>query len=390
MMSDSQSVGDIKSCPHIVIHSGQILQNLLPMMALGASEFLVIHSSSKKPDGLIQAAKLLGIDCVDHVEIDYGDVNTAIAKLNDWRGGKSNFDFSNAVLNYTGGTKPMSLAAVAAWSDQVKESVYFDSGALYRTKTGQKWAISNKWTVVQLLQANGYADKSSSPNVSDMPIFQLSSEPSLKMRKAAKRFCSESYMTWLGNTRGKNKRAEISKGTLVPENIVDAIRYAKMELDQVDFKLEFYEAIWLEVWVWDVLTRHKVELGLDDVQHSVQIYRINQQNVSSPETDLDVAFSINGRLGFISCKTSKADELFDEVWEVAVRRAQFGGAFGMGMLVHWHLPAGNKTLSQKSVKKAVEAASKAKPEVVLFDRECLLNENLFVSQFKKCIGPVRS
>lgn len=384
MGADCQPVADIKSCPHIVIHSGQILQNLLPMMALEAKEFLVIHSSEKRPDELIKAANLLGIGHIETVEIDSGDVNTAITKLTQWRDGKKDFDLANAVLNYTGGTKPMSLAAVAAFSDQVKESVYFDSGALYRRKTGQKWVIPNKWTVAQLLQANGYAENNAPSNAGGMMSFRLSDDPTKEMRDAAKCFCSEQYMKWLAQNRDPS-------GTFAKIKIAEALSFAHMEIGQVNFPSAFYAAIWLEVWVWDVLTRHKEYLGLDDVQHSVQIFRIvqNQQNETPLETDLDVAFSINGRLGFISCKASKAEELFDEVWEVAVRRAQFGGAFGMGMLVHWHRP-GNSTPSQKFVKKAVEAASKAKPVVVLFDRDCLLNEALFVRKFKECIGAVRS
>lgn len=379
------SVDDIKFCPHIVIHSGQILQNLLPMMALETKQFMVIHSSGKRPDELIQAAKLLGIDHVASVEIDSDDVNTAIAKLTQWRNGKNDFDFANAVLNYTGGTKPMSLAAVAAFSDQVKESVYFDSGALYRTKTGKKWVIQNKWTVAQLLQANGYADKNASTNAGGMMSFQLSADPTKEMQNAAKCFCSQKYLNWLRTNRD-------AYGSIAKTKYEEALGFANIKMEQVDFPTHFYGSTWLEVWVWDVLTRHKVMLGLDDVQHSVQIFRINQnqQNVTPLETDLDVAFVIKGRLGFISCKTSKAVELFDEVWEVAVRRGQVGGAFGMGMLVHWHPPGGNKTPSQKSVRKAVEAASKAKPELVLFGLECLLNESLFVRKFKECIGAVRS
>ena len=146
-------------------------------------------------------------------------------------------------------------------------------------------------------------------------------------------------------------------------------------------------SLWLEVWAWSVLHENRAQLGIDDVRWGVTVHRPGGQGA---ETDLDVAFSSENRLHFISCKAAAADGLQDEVFEVEARRRPIGGAFAAGMLAHWHPPAGAAGGdADKCVRRAERAAQYLAVPVRLFDRSHLMDEAKFVADVRAAIAPRR-
>lgn len=79
---------------------------------------------------------------------------------------------------------------------------------------------------------------------------------------------------------------------------------------------------WLEVFVWDVLTRHRDGLGIWDVRLGLSVCRTGDES----DNELDVAFMQNQGLSMVECKSGSQenDVSGDVLYKVETIKRQFG------------------------------------------------------------------
>ncbi len=69
------------------------------------------------------------------------------------------------------------------------------------------------------------------------------------------------------------------------------------------YEAQFLTGGWLEVFVWDVLTRHADALGIWDVRLGLEVGRCGDQSGN----DFDVSFMQNYGLSMVECKSGSQD-----------------------------------------------------------------------------------
>ena len=142
--------------PHIVIHSGQTLQNVLPLLELGASSFVVVHSSGMPPEPLRRAASAFGLKELGAIEVPSADRGAATAALE----GKREWLHAicpHYVVNYTGGTKAMAIGVLDALQPEAVAAFYMDGGRLriHRAGGDEERRFGRRLSVSELLCAHG-------------------------------------------------------------------------------------------------------------------------------------------------------------------------------------------------------------------------------------------
>lgn len=368
--------------PHVILMGGQTLPNIIALREMGASAVRVVCSEQSQPrvESFLQACKSLGFStdreplCVSAWSLDDA--------LQTLRGAPPAF-WEGALLNYTGGTKPMSTAAVLAAFDRGVSQFYVDGSAIWLTDSHAGIPMQTRLGVSELLIANLIpAVNVFAPNARAF-THRLSGDPSREAIEVARAIGKKfgAYRNKLGSSGAANLGTVPRK--LWPE-LLEFLGLSDALLANIPRCGEFLRGQWLEVWAYDFLTRHRESLGIDDVQWSVGIQRPATQTRASEETDLDVAFTHDNQLAFLSCKAAAADELFDEVFEVAERRRRLGGRRGLSGLLHWHeRNVDSDTPAQKNLTRAMQAARFAFPPVALFDGQCLRDEEAFLNRLNR-------
>lgn len=360
--------------PHVVIHSGQTLQNVLPMLELGATEVLVIHSESLRPDALVAATSAFGVRLVRSIVVPAAERSRVAAALSAERS-RIRDDFPQGfVLNYTGGTKAMSTGALDALESLASSSFYMDGRRLWfhGASGDERRDFARRLGVPEVLQAHGIMDAARGPAPGIRFAIGASPTPDALAVVDAIRSHMRQFLAWSEPRRDGN-------GVLLPAALGDAWRLLgireKTRAQLGRSPLAFLGSFWLEAWAYRLVTEHAHALGIDDARWGVRIVRAD----GTDETDLDVAFAAGNRLHFISCKAAAAEGLQDEVFEVEARRRPLGGVFATGMLLHWHDPA------NKGSQRAVRAARHVAVPVTVLDRSHLLDEPAFVAALKKAL-----
>jgi hypothetical protein len=115
------------------------------------------------------------------------------------------------------------------------------------------------------------------------------------------------------------------------------------------YEAEFLTGGWLEVFVWDVLTRHQDDLGIWNVRLGLEVGRIGDQSGN----DFDVAFMHNHGLSMVECKSGaqEHDAGGDILYKVEAVKRQFG-AIRVGSCLA--TTASNILDKDKKLKKSLE------------------------------------
>lgn len=372
---------DLLGKPHIVLMGGQTLPNIIAARELRARSVRIICSPQTESliPGFVAACEALGIPadhapvCASAWSLDGALKSLQSAPASLWQ---------DAVLNYTGGTKPMSAAAMLAAFDQKIPQFYVDGSSIWLTDQHVGIPISTRLGVSDLLIANLIPRVNAfAPNPTAF-THRLSEAPTLNARRISRAIAGR--LDGYRNQLVRLKAADA--GTVAPEHrdkLLQWLGLTDINPAEVPRLGALLRGQWLEIWAYDFLCQHQVKLGISDVQWSVSIQRPVKPEASE-ETDLDVALTRDNKLAFLSCKAAASDELFDETFEVAERRRRLGGRRGMGGLLHWHEVTENpKAPANKHQRRAMEAAKFATPPISIFDGKCLRDRNWFLARLQK-------
>jgi hypothetical protein len=329
----------LEGLPQLLLASGQTHPNVLAMMELRAQGYVILHTTQQPPERLDRAVRsvVTGAHPLDEpLSIDahdQGAIADAVgARLPMWLKAAPGW-----VFNATAGTKQMVLGVLRAlqgWGG-LAGYCYVDGQTLYAPDPGQPRDPSRKLAVrldvEQLLLAHGIARTMAPPRPAECLLYDVAREPTAAERVIAGRMGVSVNVA--EPAIGRLHRGSIPRQAA--EGFLERYR-AGLALPASFSPSNFVDGWWLEHRVFDILERNRASLGLDDVRWSVKLHREDELGRVKDVTDLDVCFTASNRFFFVSCKTSAADGLRDEVYEVEARKRQVGGGFGAGILVHWH------------------------------------------------------
>lgn len=250
------------------------------------------------------------------------------------------------VLNLTGGTKIMSLAAYEVFSEENVEIVYCDTlhrKVLSLTKD-DSWDFTVNINIRDYLKAYGYKTEEARNNI------ESHKEEFFKF--VQKNNFYESFVQFSRIVREKVRLDETNKscgkGDWQYNKNFDKLTlvHSPSKNKFVFEEPKFIHGQWLEeITFWEVMML-KDELGLEDIAFNIKILSIeNLQN------EIDVAFTKNCKLFIISCKSGMKDENH-ALYELETLRHLAGGTFGNAYNVITRSPSDNyiKRASELGIK----------------------------------------
>lgn len=232
---------------------------------------------------------------------------------------------SDIVLNVTGGTKPMAIAAYEIFKSSDKAIVYYDpvshSVMAMNPINVHNKKVTFKINVEDYLLAHGYSLISDSSQSGRAEIkhdfFNTFSKDRFK-----------EFIKFYSEVREKTKldkpKFELQKYNFKFSKSIDKITIID-ELSKKKIKSEHQNFNFGDV-LEDILFMKLKEKDFDDIKYSV---KISKDNIHS---EIDVLQTHNCKLFLYSCKDKKKLDKFD-LFEVEVLRNVAGGTFGKAHFV---------------------------------------------------------
>ena len=233
------------------------------------------------------------------------------------------------VLNATGGTKVMALAAYSVFNSANKPILYLDSQN-NRTINFNPYSISDhniKIPIDTILDAHGYGI-SSTISKDDL----IDRKPLIKfMHKNFKSIesCLIQYRRFMNDgvymfspIICRNPKFEITHHRIKGVNV--SFEGAEMHLEDV----YYLDGHWLEEYVyWSIKTKK-----WDDLLVGVTLTYHGQENTNNVLNEVDVMGNKNGKLYLFSCKSGITKDKKD-LFELEALRSLAGGTFGKAYFV---------------------------------------------------------
>ncbi|MEW6419781.1 MAG: DUF1887 family CARF protein [Nitrospirota bacterium] len=336
---------------HVCLVSGQPIPNLIPLKIKGLSPEKVVLLVS--PDMKVQAERIegviksWGID-VERYPIAPFDLESARDTCLDIL---SKIEDEEVILNVTGGTKIMALAAFEVFREMKKPILYVDT---QNREIQEIYHASEKLPFESVLKIKPYL-----ASYGQKIINEDTDEQRVKRHSfVISRFISDmnkyersigimnKYAAPLRNVRTVPVEVEIDKYDLSSayfdellillqkENI---LKYANNKIKFSHYQdINFVSGGWLEEYVYSIVNR----ISPDDIKMGVKV-EWDQKGPEPPTNEYDVIFTMKNRLYIIECKTKRFEgddrELTgsDPIYKLDSLRDAAGGLFGKGMLVSY-------------------------------------------------------
>ncbi|MFI5456516.1 MAG: Card1-like endonuclease domain-containing protein [Isosphaerales bacterium] len=218
--------------------------------------------------------------------------------------------FPNAawIANLTGGTKPMSIATYEFFKALGGKLVYTNvvrPARFIDMSTDQAEDCGHRLGIKEFLAGYGFESRKADDKLAAAEARARGWAQSAKL--LARHVCEKDILALDDQER---KRAR-DKGIELP---ADRFNFPCDELRETwlggetsrrltKYEVEFLTGGWLEVFFWDVLTRHSEALGIWDVRLGLEVGRCGDQSGN----DFDVAFIHNHSLSMVECKSGSQD-----------------------------------------------------------------------------------
>lgn len=289
--------------------SDQHVPNLLSVHHFKPDQLVLIESSQMASRGaarhFLNALKLGGLDYAARHDIERLDAEDSLfAARQALQRAHSKLTSAEWIANLTGGTKPMSIATYEFFKDLGGKLVYtniFHPACIRDIESGQVEDCGHRLGIKEFLAGYGFESRKADEKLKhaeerargwsqsagllaqytdDQDILVLDDQERKRGRDkgidlTADRFrfpCDELRTIWLN---GRSMR-----------------RLTKYEVD-------FLTGGWLEVFFWDLLSRHSDALAIWDIRLGLEVGRCGDHSGN----DFDVAFMHNHGLSMIECKT---------------------------------------------------------------------------------------
>lgn len=338
------------SSVYVCLASENLLPNFLPLVAAPAFSRVVIITTAQFEDRVAWFRRALNDDDIAVHQVlahpyDYQQVRGVVQAIIE--------KYEEVVVNLTGGTKVMALAAFSACVGHARP-IYVDSVGrriidLSNSKTALPWPPSI--TIKPYLACYGYEMVSvGDPKARPAAWLQVArmlaeTDPEEGSVKRLNRLASE---------RRQNLRRPMD---LDAPDLVDLLQGARLIQAQTSGQWRFADEPsraflnggWLEALTFETV----YELMGKPAGTAVMNLNISRDGVPN---EFDIAFVHHGRLHVIECKTgdlaqNKANPLAQVVYKLDSLTDQAGGAMARAMFVSYHpLP---ETMRQRCAQNAI-------------------------------------
>ncbi|RMG43081.1 MAG: DUF1887 family protein [Acidobacteria bacterium] len=335
----------IKSAPvyawkvvHVALVSETILSSTIPLLVpeLRSSRVVALVSADvrKHAERLARFARRHGIDVTEvHTQpFDYDGVRrsaeSAIALSRPFR----------AVLNVTGGTKIMALAAFDAFRAHGRPVFYLDLAnqkVCWLAPQVRQSELPAVLGVQDALEAAGFAlGGAERPDP-----FGLEGNIAWWIGQDARRYApilAEMKRSLSACRRSEPQRCRIQRDQAagrLAEKLVE-VGMARRQGSWLEFlepgTRKLIDGGWLELFTYGVLSRARERLGITDIALSARIRSYERD--ADTDSELDIVFTARNRLYVLECKSALRPPR-DVVFRVEVLREMYGGGLGRGGVV---------------------------------------------------------
>jgi hypothetical protein len=336
---------------HVCLVSDQPIPNLIPLKMPNFSTEKVVLLVS--PDKKVQADRIEGvikswkID-TERYPISPFDLESARDTCLDIL---SRLENKKVILNVTGGTKIMALAAFEVFREMKRPILYVDTQnrEIQRIHhTSEKLAFESVLKIKPYLAA--YGQKIFAEDSDEQRVSGHSSVISTLLREINKYERAigilNKHSAPLRNVRTFPVEVEIDRRDLSKYHF-DEILVLLQKNNIVAYKdnkivfrdyhhVSFVSGGWLEEYVYSVVKK----ISPDDVKMSVKV-EWDQKGPEPPTNEYDVIFTFKNRLYLVECKTKRFEgedreaSNADSIYKLDSLRDAAGGLFGKGMLVSY-------------------------------------------------------
>lgn len=334
----------------VCLLSGQPMPNLLPVHHFRPAQVVMVETDAMKTkktaDNFLEALRLGGLNYASldkHLKyplgnqasfLDCADLFQRIIQELQVKG-------NDVIVNLTGGTKVMSIAAYEVFRIWGARFVYIDANTpdqLREFPQGPQTTLEHKPTCAEFLSAYGFTNW----------IDEKMDNWPATLDALARAFVAQAVT---GNSPvdvlpGKNDdqrkqlwanlragTANLTRGDLtVLPVLVSPLRIFLSETQSSQVSLDddgtmagcpdkvlgvFLTGGWLEVFIAGLFRKHAKALGLWDVHRGLVINQVGQTRASDPGNEFDVVFMHKHRLYVIECKSGIAhDPRFDDLYKL--------------------------------------------------------------------------
>ncbi len=345
----------------ICLVSGQNLPNYMGVHVADPRpetvHLLVTGPMQNQADILEQAVKRLGCTVKQHSlpSANPGDVFECLCAIEEHL-------HDSAAINVTGGTKLMALAAVewAHLSEHKPAIFYIDTqqNCIFQLSGEHtQEPLSCRLSIAELLSAgSGYIFSSPEKEsfskerftcLQELLTLFIQDSHALtlfnKVAKEAKLWGKDLLITNMpcapsaSFTKAMDIAQKLGKVEVLPERIVYPSQEAR----------KWCNGAWLEEYVREVLASIYDEGDIDDYAVNLELYyrtAVKGSTKDAVQNEIDAAFSKNGMLYLLECKTSVLEQQRDEIrtthtmaaetlYKLDSLKTTLGGTFGKGMVV---------------------------------------------------------
>ena len=300
--------------------SAQAAPNLTPLLdeAFKPVRLVMVVSADmrQRAEWLAQVARQRGIKVETLPVQDAWSLDGIADELMNWLVAQG--PDADVVLNVTGGTKPMAMAAQDVFAMEGKPVFYVHpkrDEVLWLARDRAPQALQNKLTLKPYLQAHGW-DVVDRPQPVSMSRQMNGLCDSLVQRLGTygrplgtlNRYASECAKQGVLKIRlDDHDWDSIGFRALTDEfSAVDALTVSGSELSfSSEAARAFCNGGWLEQFVFATLNEMRTELGIQDMAGSLRVRTLDNQLAGGHGgNELDVAFLAHNRLHIIECKTA--------------------------------------------------------------------------------------
>lgn len=317
---------------------------------------------------------------IEFIDIDIKDYARSVSDIEKIvKDTLKNYDIDFIHLNYTGGTKSMSIGAFLAVNDlDIKEKVFSDidmkEKKLY-LKKGEIYPengniIDNiKMQIDEILRLNSFDKFNYKTELSEFYNEKFAKFLLDKCLNDEKNFYKDLWDKNFKELKKMNWKKSLENAPIHFD--INSLSNKKLEKLQ-----KFIKGLWLENYVFDFLNKNKKNIGFDNCVINLEI--IKEKNT---QTEIDIAVNKGYDLYIFSCTTGyKKNDVKQKAFEAYKRSEDLGGIGAKAVTVSLATKETIEKIKEDDIK---TYTGRNKPDLI--GREELLDENKLLNKLKEII-----
>lgn len=289
--------------------SDQHVPNLLSVHQYKPDQLVLIEStqmaSRKVASHFLKALKLGGRDYDSRCHIEPLTAEDRLAEVRQaLQRAYGRFSSAEWVANLTGGTKPMSIATYEFFKALGGKLVYTNiahPACIIDMEGGQLEDCRHRLEIKEFLAGYGFESRKADEKAAEAG--ERARGWSQSARLLAQHACDQVVLDLNDEERKQGRRnglnVKAGQFRFPCEELQSIWLNGRSERSLTKHEVELLTGGWLEVFFWDLLSRHANRLGIWDVQLGLEVGRCGDPSGN----DFDVAFMHNHGLSMIECKS---------------------------------------------------------------------------------------